>query len=80
MSSLKFKTDGYLFIKDFFSDYQVQVLKELTNKLEENCSKIMKAEDAGFSVPNEVIIIRENFDNGKINRGRSDFVTKIYLL
>ena len=71
MSSLtqKFETDGYLFIKNFFSDCQVQVLLK---KLEENCGKIIQVEDAGFSIPQKVIINRESFDHGKIKQGISD--------
>lgn len=65
----KFKNDGYLFIKDFFSDYQVKVLAELTKKLEANCNRIVQAEDAGFSIPHEVIINRESFNHGKIRQG-----------
>ena len=68
----QFKTEGYLVIKDFFSEYQVEVLKNLTRKLENNCSKIIEAEDAGFSLPNRAIISREIFDVTKLKQG-TDF-------
>ena len=65
----KFESDGYLFLKDFFSEHQVHVLKDMTRKLEEHCSKVIQAEDAGFSIPTELVINRESFDHGKIRQG-----------
>ena len=67
----KFETDGYLFLKDFFSEHQVHILKELTQKLEDHCNQVTKAEDAGFSIPHKLIINRESFDHSKIRQGEA---------
>ena len=62
------KTNGFAILRNFFSDAQSHLIKDMTMRLERTCEKLIQIENAGINPMQRLIINRESFDSSKMRQ------------